>query len=308
MAATKQEEDKKQEEEEEDFLSAMERRAREALTVAKPTAGTVSGGLNKIVRGLGDAASTAAGTPGKLWDSAMNGGEGVKVTLQKQKDQFNKSLGDAGKGVDEASGNLKDDLSARAKGVVTQTGGAARVAQGVLNAGGTFVAAPVRLATGAVTGAAGIEGGGVFNAAKDIGSDMMGSFNDIRRGAEGYVEGGRQMLVGEEDPSGAAAPNPASMDPKSPSFVGPPEPARKSIDPMQDLGGAGPVPTDAKAEPANPDRMAALFKVANGGDFDPNSRMDRQKMAQLQMLLDKDPELAKKSDTKIAMQWYKTMK
>jgi hypothetical protein len=67
-------------------------------------------------------------------------------------------------------------------------------------------------------------------------------------------------------------------------------------------------PNTTIAAPAVDDaRMAALFKTANGGDFDPKSRTDRQKMAHLKLLLDKDPELAKQSDTKIALAWYRTM-
>lgn len=68
-------------------------------------------------------------------------------------------------------------------------------------------------------------------------------------------------------------------------------------------------PNTTIAAPAIDDaRMSSLFKAANGGEFNPKSRVDRQKMAQLQMLLDKDPELAKKSDTKIALAWYRTLK
>jgi hypothetical protein len=302
MAAKKQEED---------FLSSIERRAREALTVAKPTAGTVSGGLKKAVSNGLDAAGTVLSTPMKVVggavDSAIRGGSGAKGVLQKQANDLNKSSIAAGEGVDEASGNLKDDLSARAKGAATSGVGILRAEKGTAELVGNSALAPYEVLGDAMSSAV-MGGEGAMGSAKRIGERLKGNIAEIGRGLGDAVEGGRQMIVGEKDPSGAAAPNPASMDPKSPSFVGPPEPARKSIDPKQDYGDAGPVPTDAKAEPINPDRMAALFKVANGGDFDPNSRMDRQKMAQLQMLIDKDPELAKKSDTKIAMQWYKTMK
>jgi hypothetical protein len=55
-------------------------------------------------------------------------------------------------------------------------------------------------------------------------------------------------------------------------------------------------------------RMGKLFKTAIGTEFDSKSRDHRNRMAQLKELLSGDPELAKKSDAKIALIWFRSMK
>jgi hypothetical protein len=55
------------------------------------------------------------------------------------------------------------------------------------------------------------------------------------------------------------------------------------------------------------ERMAAIFKKATASTYNPNSKGDRQSMAQLKALLQNNPDLAGKSDTKVALAWYKTL-
>lgn len=291
---------------EEDFGSEVERRVRDLLTVAKPTEGTMLGGLKKAFGNAASAAGTLLETPVKVVggavDSAIRGGSGAKGVIQKQANELNKSVAAAGRGVDETVGNLKDDLSARAKGAVTGGVGVARAVKGAAELAGNIVQAPNEVLGDTIRSAV-MGGEGAGASIERIGERMGGNVDEIRRGAAGYGEGSRQMLVGEENPRKSSDPA-QDYGGAGPSGMGE---ARKSIDPKPDYSGAGPVPTDAKAEPANPDRMAALFKVANGGDFDPKSRDDRAKMAQLQSIAN-DPKLSGASDTKIAMQWYKTLK
>jgi hypothetical protein len=66
-------------------------------------------------------------------------------------------------------------------------------------------------------------------------------------------------------------------------------------------------PTPAAAAPAaGPERdMDALFAKATGTAFDPKSRVDVARKAQLEDLLKSKPELAGKSDTQVALQWYR---
>jgi hypothetical protein len=56
------------------------------------------------------------------------------------------------------------------------------------------------------------------------------------------------------------------------------------------------------------DRMNAIFQTATGTPFDPKSRLDRQRLAELQSVLDSQPDLADKSPTKIALAWYRSKK
>lgn len=55
-------------------------------------------------------------------------------------------------------------------------------------------------------------------------------------------------------------------------------------------------------------RMAALFRKTTGTAFDPKSRVDKARMADLTSFIEKDPELLNKSDTKIALDYYRTLK
>jgi hypothetical protein len=52
----------------------------------------------------------------------------------------------------------------------------------------------------------------------------------------------------------------------------------------------------------------ALFKKATGTSFDPKSRVDRARMAELQGLISSRADLADKSDTKVALAWYASKK
>jgi hypothetical protein len=55
-------------------------------------------------------------------------------------------------------------------------------------------------------------------------------------------------------------------------------------------------------------RMAALFRKTTGTAFDPKSRVDKTRMADLTSFIEKDPDLLNKSDTKIALDYYRTLK
>ena len=67
-----------------------------------------------------------------------------------------------------------------------------------------------------------------------------------------------------------------------------------------------PAAAPAAAPAAGPERdMDALFAKATGTAFDPKSRVDVARKAQLEDLLKSKPELAGKSDTQVALQWYR---
>ena len=55
------------------------------------------------------------------------------------------------------------------------------------------------------------------------------------------------------------------------------------------------------------DRMSALFRKTTGTDFNPKSRVDKERMAQLTSFIEEDPERLNKSDTKIALDFYRTL-
>jgi hypothetical protein len=55
-------------------------------------------------------------------------------------------------------------------------------------------------------------------------------------------------------------------------------------------------------------RMSALFRKTTGTAFDPKSRVDTARMADLTSFIEKDPDLLDKSDTKIALDYYRTLK
>jgi hypothetical protein len=60
-----------------------------------------------------------------------------------------------------------------------------------------------------------------------------------------------------------------------------------------------------KIEEAAPSRdFNALFKTATGTDFDPKSRLDRARMAEIQSLVNSRSDLADKDDRKVALAWY----
>lgn len=56
------------------------------------------------------------------------------------------------------------------------------------------------------------------------------------------------------------------------------------------------------------DRMSALFRKTMGTSFDPKSKMDASKMNQLREFVGSNPDLLNKSDTKIALDYYRTLK
>lgn len=55
------------------------------------------------------------------------------------------------------------------------------------------------------------------------------------------------------------------------------------------------------------DRMNALFRKTMGTSFDPKSKMDIGKMQQLRAFVSSNPDVLNKSDTKIALDFYRTL-
>jgi len=56
------------------------------------------------------------------------------------------------------------------------------------------------------------------------------------------------------------------------------------------------------------DRLMQVFQKATNSAYNPKSRADRDKLKQIQSLMQSDPSLAKQSDTQIALRWYRTLK
>ena len=54
-------------------------------------------------------------------------------------------------------------------------------------------------------------------------------------------------------------------------------------------------------------RMASLFRKTTGTDFNPKSRVDKERMSQLTSFVEQDTDMLNKSDTRIALDFYKTL-
>jgi len=73
------------------------------------------------------------------------------------------------------------------------------------------------------------------------------------------------------------------------------------------------IPVDEETlEPIKPQldegRMAALFRTTTGTSFNPKSKADMGRMEQLRSFVEEDPDKLNKSDTKIALDFYRTLK
>jgi len=73
------------------------------------------------------------------------------------------------------------------------------------------------------------------------------------------------------------------------------------------------IPVDEETlEPIKPQldegRMAALFRTTTGTSFNPKSKADMGRMDQLRSFVEEDPDKLNKSDTKIALDFYRTLK
>ena len=66
--------------------------------------------------------------------------------------------------------------------------------------------------------------------------------------------------------------------------------------------------SETQAPEISEDRMSALFRKTMGTAFDPKSKMDIGKMNQLREFVGSNPDLLSKSDTKIALDYYRTLK
>jgi hypothetical protein len=64
-------------------------------------------------------------------------------------------------------------------------------------------------------------------------------------------------------------------------------------------------------EPMKPEidenRMASLFRKTTGTEFNPKSKSDTDRMTQLRSFVEEDPSRLNKSDTKIALDFYRTL-
>jgi hypothetical protein len=66
--------------------------------------------------------------------------------------------------------------------------------------------------------------------------------------------------------------------------------------------------SETQAPEISEDRMSALFRKTMGTAFDPKSKMDASKMNQLREFVSGNSDLLNKSDTKIALDYYRTLK
>jgi hypothetical protein len=78
---------------------------------------------------------------------------------------------------------------------------------------------------------------------------------------------------------------------------------------------AAPAPAPAMAEEApvakpviDENRLMGLFRKTTGTAFDPQSKVDRARLEELTSFIEQDPERLNKSDTKIALDFYRTLK
>lgn len=66
-------------------------------------------------------------------------------------------------------------------------------------------------------------------------------------------------------------------------------------------------PTPAAKPVIDEARMASLFRKTTGTNFNPKSRVDKERMAQLTSFVEQDTDMLNKSDTRIALDFYKTL-
>jgi hypothetical protein len=78
-----------------------------------------------------------------------------------------------------------------------------------------------------------------------------------------------------------------------------------SISPTDIVKSDGMAPAASPAASNAPSRdFNALFKTATGTAFDPKSKLDRTRMAEIQSMMNSRADLADKSDNKAALAWY----
>ena len=78
-----------------------------------------------------------------------------------------------------------------------------------------------------------------------------------------------------------------------------------SISPTDIVKSDGMSPAASPAASSAPSRdFNALFKTATGTAFDPKSKLDRTRMAEIQSMMNSRADLADKSDNKVALAWY----
>jgi hypothetical protein len=108
-----------------------------------------------------------------------------------------------------------------------------------------------------------------------------------------------------------AMPAPAPATPASPEFDG--EALSRALIEAPSVPAPEIAPREMPASPAaapeiSEDRMSALFRKTMGTAFDPKSKMDAGKMQQLRDFVSNNPDALNKSDTKIALDYYRTLK
>jgi hypothetical protein len=84
----------------------------------------------------------------------------------------------------------------------------------------------------------------------------------------------------------------------------------KSVESYRKKPDAAPKESEAPKESAvvDPERLDSLFKKTMGTSFDPNSKMYRDKREALTKMLASDPTLLEKSDTQVALEFYRRAK
>lgn len=81
---------------------------------------------------------------------------------------------------------------------------------------------------------------------------------------------------------------------------------RSPLDRQMTAPAAAPTAAPAPAAATGRD-IDAFFKTATGTPFDPKSRVDIARRAEIEDFLKSKPELEGKSDTQVALQWYRQM-
>lgn len=102
---------------------------------------------------------------------------------------------------------------------------------------------------------------------------------------------------------------PTSVQPSAPAMSRESESTQRSPLERQMVAPKTPEPAApaAPAAPASSRNLQDLFLKATGTKFDPKSRVDVARMAELQDFVQSKPEYAGKSDTQVSLQWYRQL-
>jgi len=101
------------------------------------------------------------------------------------------------------------------------------------------------------------------------------------------------------------------MGPPAPQQMGPPAPQRAELPPSNvrpELPPSNVRPELPPSNAAEPAELERLFRTTMGGNFDPNSRVDREKMQKLQDFYTTSGGMGGRTPTRFALDYYKTLK